>query len=112
MKRRSLVSGAVVAIGALALLVWPRVAPATDRPIPTARVQRGRVQVTVYTVGDVRAARTAQLFVPPIGGQVQIVEMASAGQGVKSGDIVVAFDTAEQEFSLEQAKFDLQQAEQ
>jgi multidrug resistance efflux pump len=111
-KRRGVIGsiGVLVLVGAF--LMWPRVAPATDKPIPTVRVQRGRVQVTVYTVGDVRAARTAQLFVPPIGGQVQIVELASAGQAVKSGDIVVAFDASEQEFALEQARFDLMQAEQ
>jgi HlyD family secretion protein len=101
-----------VAIAFGAVLSWPRVAPATERPVPTARVQRGRVQVTVYTVGDVRAARASQLFVPPIGGQLQIVELAEPGRSVHTGDMIVGFDPAEQEFALEQARFDLQQAEQ
>jgi HlyD family secretion protein len=82
------------------------------RAIPTVRVQRGRVQVTVYTTGDLRAARTVQLSVPPMGGQLQIVQLAESGAAVKSGDVVVEFDGAEQEFNLEQAKYDLQLAEQ
>jgi HlyD family secretion protein len=104
-----------IGVGAIVLgtaVAWPRLAPATERPIPTTRVQRGEVQVTVYTVGDVRAARTVQLFVPPVGGQLQIVQLAETGREVKNGDVVVAFDSAEQEFALEQARFDLQQAEQ
>jgi HlyD family secretion protein len=110
------VGAMVLALGYL-LLRGPlsaggRLSPALDAPIPTTRVQRGRVQVTVHTVGDIRAARAAQLFVPPIGGQVQIVALASAGQAVRAGDVVVAFDAAEQEFALEQARFDLRQAEQ
>jgi multidrug efflux pump subunit AcrA (membrane-fusion protein) len=88
------------------------VAPAPARTIPTTRVRRGHVQVTVYTTGDLRAARSAQLAVPPMGGQLQIVKLAAAGDAVKSGDVVVQFDPAEQEFNLEQAKFDLRLAEQ
>ena len=64
--------------------------PRRRAPIPTARVQRGHVQVTVYTTGDLRAARSVQLTVPPMGGQLQIVKLAGAGDAVKSGDVVVA----------------------
>lgn len=88
------------------------VSPTSARRVPTARVQRGRVQVTVYTTGDLRAARTAQLVVPSMGGQLQIVKLAAPGDAVKSGDLVVEFDSAEQAFNLEQARFDLQLAEQ
>jgi multidrug resistance efflux pump len=75
-------------------------------------VQRGRVQVTVYTMGDLRASRSVQLAAPPMGGQLQIVHLAETGDHVKPGDVVVEFDAAEQEFNLEQARFDLQLAEQ
>src|SRR5439155_24684498 len=95
-----------------AVLAWNRVAPAAARRIPTARVQRGRVQVTVYTSGELRAGRSMQLIAPPIGGNLQIVKLAASGEPVKADDIVVEFDTAEQSFNLEQAHFDLPQAEQ
>ena len=88
------------------------VSPSLPRAVPTTHVQRGRVQVTVYTMGDLRASRSIQLAAPPMGGQLQIVHLAETGDAVKSGDVVVEFDAAEQEFNLEQAKFDLQLAEQ
>jgi multidrug resistance efflux pump len=99
----------VAAVGIAARLATSRTAPKT---VPTTRVQRGRVQVTVYTVGDLRASRSVQLAAPPMGGQLQIVQLADTGATVKTGDIVVEFDAAEQEFNLEQARFDLQLAEQ
>ena len=89
-----------------------RVADRCPKTVPTAHVQRGRVQVTVYTVGDLRASRAIQLAAPPMGGQLQIVQLAETGDAVKAGDVVVEFDAAEQEFNLEQARFDLQLAEQ
>lgn len=113
--KRTRVSIAVVAValaGAAIPFAWARVAPSAARRIPTARVQRGRVQVTVYTTGELRAGRSAQLLAPPVGGNLQIVKLAPSGDGVKAGDVVVEFDAAEQTFSLEQARFDLDQAEQ
>jgi HlyD family secretion protein len=66
----------------------------------------------VYTVGDLRASRTMQLGVPPMGGQLQIVHLADTGDAVKAGDVVIEFDASEQEFNLEQARYDLQLADQ
>src|SRR5437667_8242765 len=110
-RRAAMVAGVVLACS-VAVLAWSRVAPAAARRIPTARVQRGRVQVTVYTSGELRAGRSSQLIAPPIGGNLQIVKLAASGEPVKADDIVVEFDTAEQAFNLEQARFDLHQAEQ
>jgi len=98
---------AIVALAARAALTAS--APAA---IPTARVQRGPVQVKVLTTGELRAARSTQVVVPPIGGNLQIVSLAQSGDWVNSGDTVVEFDPAEQDFNLEQAQLDLDQAEQ
>jgi len=84
----------------------------TTASIPTTRVQRGPVQVKVFTTGELRAARSAQMIAPPIGGNLQVVELAQSGDWVSAGDTVVEFDPAEQNFNLEQARFDLDQAEQ
>ena len=85
---------------------------AEERPIPTARVQRGRVETRVHAIGDLRAARAMQMAVPPMGGQLAIVALAESGMSVKAGDAIVEFDATEQEFALEQANFDLKLAEQ
>jgi len=112
-KRRLVPALAVTALIVVAGVVIVRgVTPTAAKTIPTTHVQRGKVQVTVYTVGDLRASRSAQLAVPPMGGQQQIVQMADTGDAVKSGDIVVEFDASDQEFNLEQARFDLELAEQ
>jgi HlyD family secretion protein len=102
----------VVIVLAAGIAVVRGMSSAAARSIPTARVQHGRVQVTVYTVGELRGTRTVQLAVPPMGGQLQIVKLAQTGDAVKSGDIVMEFDSSDQEFNLEQARFDLQLAEQ
>ncbi|HYM25502.1 MAG TPA: HlyD family efflux transporter periplasmic adaptor subunit [Vicinamibacterales bacterium] len=120
MRRRAFAAAAAV-IAVAAVLVFARArtagagwfgATTAARAVPTARVQRGTVEVTVHTLGDLRAARSAQLSVPPMGGQLQIIQLVDSGAAVKAGEVVVAFDAAEQEFNLEQARFDLQLADQ
>src|SRR5262245_13767282 len=101
---------AVLVVAGIAVL--RAMSTSSARSIPTVRVQQGRVQVTVYTVGELRGARAVQLAVPPVGGHLQILKLAETGEALKAGDVVLEFDSAEQEFNLEQARFDLQLAEQ
>jgi HlyD family secretion protein len=103
---------AIVVLLVAGVVVLRGLSASAPKTVPTTHVQRGRVQVTVYTVGDLRAARTMQLTVPPMGGQLQILKLAETGDSLKAGDIVLEFDATEQEFNLEQARFDLQLAEQ
>jgi HlyD family secretion protein len=103
---------AIVVLLVAGVVVLRSMSASAPKTVPTTHVQRGRVQVTVYTVGDLRAARTMQLTVPPMGGQLQILKLAETGDSLKAGDIVLEFDATEQEFNLEQARFDLQLAEQ
>jgi membrane fusion protein (multidrug efflux system) len=112
MTRYVLGTAVVVVLGVSGLLLSRTLDNPRAHTIPTARVKRGRVQVTVYTTGELRSARTAQLAAPPMGGQLQIVALADSGQAVRAGDVVVEFDPAEQAFALEQARFDLAQADQ
>jgi multidrug efflux pump subunit AcrA (membrane-fusion protein) len=90
---------------------WSRVAPAAA-VIPTSPLQQGRVEIRVHASGDLRSTRSAQFFVPPVGGQLTIVSLANSGTAVKAGDVVAEFDASEQEYALEQAEFDLQLADQ
>jgi len=111
-RRIAIVSVVVVLLGGGLAFAWTRLAPAPARRIPTARVQRGRVDVTVYTIGELRAGRSAQAIAPPIGGNLTIVKLAPSGERIKADDVIVEFDPAEQSFALEQARSDLAQAEQ
>ena len=112
MRRRALAIGLTLVVVAAVALAWVRVAPAQERDIPTTRVQRGRVQVTVHATGDLRATRAMQLFVPVAGGSLTIIQLAGSGTAMKAGDVIVEFDPSDQEFQLEQADFDLRLAEQ
>ncbi len=113
MRRRSVAAAvAVVVLVGAAVIIWTRVVPSAAPSLPTGRVQKGRVQLKVYTTGELRAARSTQLIAPPIGGQMQIVNVAQSGQWISEGEPIVEFDPAEQEFQLEQSQFDLASAEQ
>lgn len=104
------VVGALVLLGAAAV-GWSRVVPEASR-IPTASLQKGSVTVRVHAAGDLRATRSVQMFVPPMGGQLTIVALANSGTAVKAGEVIAEFDAAEPEFALEQAGFELQLADQ
>ena len=84
----------------------------SERPIPTARVERGNVQIDVFTEGELRAPHSASLLAPPVSGTLQIVSMLSTGTHVKAGETVVEFDPGEQEYNYNQNESQLQQAEQ
>jgi hypothetical protein len=101
---------AVVLLG-VAAAGWSRVAPAASL-IPTAVLQKGTVAIRVNAAGDLRATRSTQFFVPPMGAQLTILSLANSGTAVKAGDMIAEFDASEQEFALEQANFELALANQ
>lgn len=100
----------VVAAGAAALAV-PRL-PARRTGVPTARVTKGPLRLTVHAVGDLRAGRTVTIVAPPVGGMLRIVSLVQTGMTVKAGAPVVEFDPADQQYALEQARSELDEAEQ
>lgn len=81
--------------------------------IPTVPVQRGDVAMKVYTSGALGAGRSAILLAPPVsGGNLRIVSLLNTGTRVKAGDVVVAFDPTEQQYKLEEARTNLEEAQQ
>jgi len=83
-----------------------------DRGIPTARVTRGSVDLKVYVTGELRTPSTSLLMAPPVAGTLQIIKFARTGDEVKAGDVVLEFDPSEQEYNVEQAQSNLDQADQ
>ena len=102
---------AVAAIGAAIVFAVPRL-PDRGAAIPTAHVVKGPLNLTVYATGDLRAGRTQTLMAPPVGGMLRVVQMATTGAAVKKGDTVVEFDPADQQFALNQAKTEVEEAAQ
>jgi len=114
MKRRIVLPVvALVIIGAAAAVaVAVPSLPARRNPVPTARVTKGPLKLTVHAVGELRAGRTVTLVTPPVGGMLRIVSLVQTGMSIKSGQPVVEFDPADQQYALEQAKSELAEAEQ
>ena len=80
--------------------------------IPSAQVQRGPVEINIHAIGELRPAQTTSVGVPPMSGMLQIVYLVKTGTRVKKGDVIVQYDPSEQEYSLEQSKSQLEEAEQ
>jgi len=110
--KRAMTMLIVIAILGISAAVWATRTRDDGPSIPVAPVQRGKVDVTVRTMGDIRASRTVQIFTPPAGGTLTIVALAPTGSALEAGDTVVEFDSADHVFALEQAEYDLALAEQ
>jgi HlyD family secretion protein len=102
---------AVIAAGAAIVVAVPKLPDRRD-DVPTAVVTRGSVQVKVHATGELRAGRTVALVAPPVGGMLRIVRLVTTGQPVKAGEVVMEFDPADHEYTLEQARMDLAEADQ
>jgi len=117
MKRRILAwtGGAALLAAAAGLLAVPRNGQAVssaDR-IPLAEVKRGEISLQVHSTGELQASRVVVLAAPAIGGDnLQITQLASTGEQVRKGDVVIEFDPTEQQYKLEQSRSELQEAEQ
>jgi HlyD family secretion protein len=103
-RRRLLAAAAVLALGGAAFGAT-RLQARVERSgnIPTARVRKGDLPVRVYTIGELRSARSTMLLGPAVGGALQIVSLKPTGALVKEQDVIVEFDPSEQEFNLQQA---------
>jgi HlyD family secretion protein len=84
-----------------------------EAELPTAKVEKGDLQVKVIATGELKTMETRVLAAPPVaGGTLQIVELARTGAQVHAGNAVLRFDPSEQEYNLAQNRSDLAQAEQ
>ena len=106
-----LVAIAIVGAAAAAAMAVPGL-PARRDPVPTARVTKGPLKLTVNSIGELRAGRTVTMVTPPVGGMLRIVTLLQTGVPVKANEVVVEFDPADQQYALEQAKSELAEAEQ
>jgi multidrug resistance efflux pump len=102
---------AVLGVGAVIAMALPDM-PERGRTIPTTRVTRGTLSLTVHGQGDLRAGRTTTLVAPAVGGMLRVVSMLQTGMAVKQGDVIVEFDPTDQQFAVEQARTEVAEADQ
>ncbi|HWR54632.1 MAG TPA: efflux RND transporter periplasmic adaptor subunit [Bryobacteraceae bacterium] len=118
MKKLMVVLPVLLAFGALVgwsalRLYTPSKSAGVDLDLPTTLVKRGDVSFTVFAKGDLQGGNTEVLACPQVGGQaLAITSLRESGDLVQPGDVVVQFDTTEQEFRLREAHADLAEAEQ
>ncbi len=103
-------------VGALAwgaIRVVRATAATTALELPTTRVKKGRVTLTVAARGELQGGNSEMLTAPMIAGtDMAITTLREPGELVNPGDVVVQFDTTEQEFKLKEAEADLAEAQQ
>ena len=80
--------------------------------VPTARVTKGSLTLTVFMQGELRATKQLNLSAPSIGGALRILSIVDTGSRVAKDDVVLELDPADQQYALEQAEFELLEAEQ
>lgn len=85
----------------------------SDGDIPSAKAEQGDVELRFPTTGVLNATKSRIVVAPPVaGGTLRIIQLSPSGSAVKAGDVVVAFDPAQQEYNLAQSRSDLEEAEQ
>ncbi len=109
----------VILLGIIGALAWGamRIVRATTATaaleLPTPKVKQGRVTLTVAARGELQGGNSEMLTAPMIGGaDMAITSLREPGELVAPGDVVVQFDTTEQEFKLREAEADLAEAQQ
>ncbi len=117
MKLRLFVLSIVLAIagaGAWATIRLVRAATASIlAETPTTRVKRGKVIVSVAARGELQGGNSEMLIAPMTGADsMAITSLREPGELVSAGDVVVEFDTTQQEYNLREAEADLAEAEQ
>ncbi len=86
---------------------------AKNSEVPTAKVQRGDVTLTITSRGQLQGGNPQRLAAPMTGGaEMHITQLRKTGEEVKPGEVVVQLDTAEQQFRLQEAEADLAEAAQ
>jgi multidrug efflux pump subunit AcrA (membrane-fusion protein) len=93
-------------------MVEARAEPASSS-VPTTLVQRGDVTFTITARGEIQGTQSVMLTAPMTGAaEAVITSLREAGELVKTGDIVVEFDTTDVAFDLREAEADLAEAQQ
>jgi len=116
-KRALVYAGALVVVGAATVAVlMARSAMSAmaepSSPVPTARVVRGAIDLSVHMYGDVRAVRQQAITAPSVGGSLRILSLVEPGTMVHQGDVILEFDPADQLYDLQQAESQVLEAEQ
>lgn len=68
----------------------------TKVDVPVAKARMGEFVISVHARGEIRSVRSEIITAPQVP-QPRIVHLAESGKPIKAGDVVVEFDSAQQE---------------
>jgi HlyD family secretion protein len=100
------------ALAALGRYLYLKSLPNSQVELPTVKVVRGDVFLTIFAKGEIRGGNSQVLTAPMTGGDLHVLFLLPNASQVKPGDVVVRFDPTDQEFALKEAQSDLAEAEQ
>jgi multidrug resistance efflux pump len=98
--------------GAFRLLGPSALANPSEPVVPTARVVRGDLPLTVRLQGDLRATKQISLTAPAVGGMLRVLTVVDTGTAAVKDDEIMTFDPADQQYAKEQAESEVLEAEQ
>ena len=98
-RRRSVISWIFILLaGGGGVFAAYRYAGTTTVEVPVTRVRLSEFIISVKTRGEIRSTRSVILSAPQVPSP-RIVRLAESGKPIKKGDVVIEFDTAQQEQS-------------
>ncbi len=98
-RRRRVISWIMVLLaGGGGVFAAYRYAGTTTVEVPVTRVRLSEFIISVKTRGEIRSTRSVILSAPQVPSP-RIVRLAESGKPIKKGDVVIEFDTAQQEQS-------------
>jgi hypothetical protein len=103
----------VLLLSGVGYYLYKRSLTGSQIDLPTVKVARGDVSMTVFAKGEVRGGNSQVLAAPMTGGnELHLLTLLPNGSQVKAGDVVATFDTTDQVFALKEAQADLAEAEE
>src|SRR5437763_2881522 len=103
----------VLVIGVVAAIAWGtrNFIKVSGEPIgqsiPTTKVKKGRVVISVAARGELQGGNSEMLVAPMVGNDTLAVTfLRDPGELVNTGDTVVEFDTTQQEYNLRESESD------
>jgi multidrug resistance efflux pump len=80
--------------------------------VPTARVETGALDLTVYARGEIRPSRSSALVAPAADGALTVVRVIATGTAVKHGQVVCELASPQMTRGLAQRRLEQLQVEQ
>ena len=86
--------------------------PERKLDVPLTQVKRGDLVVRTFVRGELQAIRSVALSAPNLGATTQITQLAPAGALAQVKDLVLEFDDAELQSSLEEEQLNVEQIDE